>query len=57
MAAQLNWEALEVALQKLKIATIAGRTRVVQEELIYLLDNLGKLADEMQRTTEDEVCT
>ena len=52
MATELNWEALQIALERLKIATVAGRTRTVQEELLYLLENLGRLADEISRTEE-----
>ena len=51
-----NWEAMQVALEKLRINAVAGRTKLAEGELTYLLDHLHQLHVEMHRTkvVEDE---
>ena len=39
----MNWEAMQVALERLRIMTISGRHTESKAELVYLIDNLNKL--------------
>jgi hypothetical protein len=45
-----NWEALQVALERLRINAIAGRAKQAEGELAYLLDQLHYLHVELNRT-------
>jgi hypothetical protein len=46
-----NWEAMQVALERLRINHIAGRGKQAEGELAYLLDQLHHLHVELKRVT------
>jgi len=49
-----NWEAMGVALEKLRINTIAGRAKQAEGELSYLLDHLHAMRVDLHRKVEVE---
>jgi len=46
-----HWEAMAIALERLRIDYTAGRGKQAESELIYLLDHLHHLHMELKRTT------
>jgi hypothetical protein len=49
-----HWEAMAIALERLRINTIAGRLKQAESELTYLLDHLHHLHMELHRKVEVE---
>ena len=50
-----NWEAMQVALERLRIMTISGRRVEAFDEFEYLLTNLIKLRNEIYDPRDDVI--
>jgi hypothetical protein len=50
----MNWEAMQVALERIRIGYIAGRLKHEENMLLWLIDQLHKIEIDMNRRYEVE---